>query len=308
MLGEPALLAGEDGGDAQRVALLAQQGVAAVAGAVGPDLVGLGEVGDVLLVAARPRHVRTGVAIRIDQRVADAVHGGHPRITGSDRIQRRGADAGHDPHVHHDVGGVGDLDAELADLATERTHRERDHVHRATAHAAGEQPAEGLLHLGRVGPVVGGAGVLGLLRADERPRLHPCDVGRLRAREIAAGTQVLVQLDECSAGHHLVVEAVALSDRPVAPVHGVGLGELCDPGDPGQQVLRSVGGRGVLDRGGVLGHRDLLGVLAAMPLGYASYCTTPRCPGQVSGHYPSRPARCPERTAGPGWTLPDRVE
>ena len=44
-------------GDAQRVALLAQQRVAAVARAVGPDLTGLREVGDVFLGIARPRHI-----------------------------------------------------------------------------------------------------------------------------------------------------------------------------------------------------------------------------------------------------------
>ncbi len=57
VLGEPALVARHDRGDAQRVALLAEQRVAAVARAVGPDLAGLGEVDDVLRVVARPRHV-----------------------------------------------------------------------------------------------------------------------------------------------------------------------------------------------------------------------------------------------------------
>ena len=45
VLGEPALVVGHRRGDPQRVALLAQQRVAAVAGAVAPDLAGLGEVG-----------------------------------------------------------------------------------------------------------------------------------------------------------------------------------------------------------------------------------------------------------------------
>ena len=50
VLGHPALAAGHDRGDAQGQALLAQQGVAAVAGAVGPDQVLFREVGDVLLL------------------------------------------------------------------------------------------------------------------------------------------------------------------------------------------------------------------------------------------------------------------
>ena len=57
VLGQPALVAGHHRGDPQRVALLAQQRVAAVAGAEGPDHPLLGELGDVLRVAARPRHV-----------------------------------------------------------------------------------------------------------------------------------------------------------------------------------------------------------------------------------------------------------
>jgi hypothetical protein len=56
------VVAGHGRGDAQREALLAQQGVAAVARAVGPDLPGLGEVDDVLVVGvARPRHVGAAV-------------------------------------------------------------------------------------------------------------------------------------------------------------------------------------------------------------------------------------------------------
>ena len=50
VLGQPALVAGHRRGDAQREALLAEQRVAAVAGAEGPDLPRLGEVDDVLVV------------------------------------------------------------------------------------------------------------------------------------------------------------------------------------------------------------------------------------------------------------------
>ena len=58
VLGEPALVARHHRGDAQREALLAEQRVAAVAGAVAPDLARLGVVHDVLgLVVARPGDV-----------------------------------------------------------------------------------------------------------------------------------------------------------------------------------------------------------------------------------------------------------
>ena len=57
VLGHPAFIARDVGGDAQREAFLAQQRVAAVARAVGPDLARLREMHDVLLVVARPGHV-----------------------------------------------------------------------------------------------------------------------------------------------------------------------------------------------------------------------------------------------------------
>ena len=81
VLGEPALVARHRRGDPQREALLAEQGVAAVAGAVRPDLAGLGELHDVLRVAARPgRHVGHAVG----ERAAHRVHGGHPLLAGVD--------------------------------------------------------------------------------------------------------------------------------------------------------------------------------------------------------------------------------
>ena len=74
VLGQPALVARHDRGDAQREALLAEQRVAAVARAVGPDLARLGEVDDVLLVVARPRHV---ARLALGQRRADGVQARH---------------------------------------------------------------------------------------------------------------------------------------------------------------------------------------------------------------------------------------
>ena len=74
VLGHPAVAAGHRRGDTQSEALLAEQGVAAVARTEGPDLVGLGEVGDVLLVIAGPVVVfLTGL-----EGSADRVNGGEP--------------------------------------------------------------------------------------------------------------------------------------------------------------------------------------------------------------------------------------
>ena len=57
VLSHPAFFLSHDRSDAQRVALLRQDGVAAVAGTVGPDFLGLWELGDVLGVIAWPRHI-----------------------------------------------------------------------------------------------------------------------------------------------------------------------------------------------------------------------------------------------------------
>ena len=57
VLGQPALVAGHHAGDPQRVALLAQQRVAAVPGTERPDLPRLRELGDVLGLVAGPGHV-----------------------------------------------------------------------------------------------------------------------------------------------------------------------------------------------------------------------------------------------------------
>ena len=53
------------------------------------------------------------------------------------RRERKGhTDAGHDVHVHDDVGGVGDLDTVLGEGGTHGAHAEGDHVHDAALHAA----------------------------------------------------------------------------------------------------------------------------------------------------------------------------
>ena len=57
VLRHPAFVARHVGGNAQGEAFLAEKGVAAVAGAVGPDLASLGEVHDVFLLVAGPGHV-----------------------------------------------------------------------------------------------------------------------------------------------------------------------------------------------------------------------------------------------------------
>ena len=180
MLGEPALVAGHHARDAQREALLREQRVAAVARAVRPDLAGVGELHDVLRVVAGPVDLGAAVADAVDERVAHRVDRAHPGLAGLDEAVDRLPHAGHDAHGEHDVGRVGDLDAELRDRAAERAHRERHDVHRAALHRAVEDVEELGAHLARVAPVVRRAGVLLVGRADERAVLDAGDVARRR--------------------------------------------------------------------------------------------------------------------------------
>jgi len=73
VFGHPALVACDVGCDAQGETLLAQQGVASVAGAVGPDLARLRIVDDVLEVVTRPGDVLLAGL----ERRADGVHAGN---------------------------------------------------------------------------------------------------------------------------------------------------------------------------------------------------------------------------------------
>src|SRR5690606_9145390 len=125
-------------------------GVAAVARTVGPDLAVLGEVGDVLGVAAGPRHV----GLALGQRRAHRVQGLHERLVGAQLVQGGLAHAGHHAHRDHDVLGVGDLHAQLGVLGAEWAHAERHHVHGAALHRAAVQLGHGGAHLGGVDPVV----------------------------------------------------------------------------------------------------------------------------------------------------------
>ena len=110
VLGQPALVTSHRRRDAQREAFLTQQRVAAVARTVAPDLTQLGEVNDVLLLVAGPGHV----LLAFFQRRTDGVHARHHTLFRLvDLLEHFFSYARHDAHVHHDVGRVGELHADL---------------------------------------------------------------------------------------------------------------------------------------------------------------------------------------------------
>ena len=134
VLGEPALVAGHHRGDAQRVALLAEQRVAAVARAVGPDHPLLGEVDDVLGVVARPRHV--GLARRPAGRRPSAAPGTNGAVV-AHRPRARALPIRVMIRIEATTYSESVISTPNIGLsALERAHAERDDVHRPAAHAA----------------------------------------------------------------------------------------------------------------------------------------------------------------------------
>ncbi len=221
VLGHPALAPGHGRGDAQREALLAEQGVAAVAGAERPDQVLVREVGDVLLL-----HRRAGpgnVLLAGLERRTDRVQAGHELALFAQRLDDLLADAGHDVHVADDVGAVGDLDADLGHRRAQRPHREGDDVQRATSHAALVEAEHRLLELALVDPVVGRADLVLIRRADVGAVLDPGHVAGVGAEEEAV--RALLERDGGAAGDHLRHQTVVLGLAPVAPMDFVGPAE-----------------------------------------------------------------------------------
>ena len=239
MLGQPALVAGHHAGDAQGVALLAEQRVAAVPGAVGPDRPLLGELDDVLGVAARPGDV----VLAVLERHADRVEGGHElgASSSSIRSQHVGAHPRHHPHRGGDVGGVGDLHAEHRLLGLEVAHHERDDVHRAALHAALVELAHDGLHLVGRHPVVGGTRVLLVDRADVGAVLDARHVGRVGRRVEGVRLDLRVELGEGPRRDQRPGQLRPLLVGPGAPVDPVGPGH---GGDLVDEVEDALVGRG----------------------------------------------------------------
>ena len=248
MLSHPAVVAGDRRSDAQSEALLAEQSVTTVTGAVRDDLAGLGEVADVLLlVVAGPSDILlTGL-----ERSADGVQAGHEvavavtlRVAAAlslllQTLENLLAHDGHDAHVGHNVSGVGDLNTDLGKGGVKRAHAERNHVHGTALHAAIEELVEDGLHLGRSLPVVGGAGVLLLLGADERALLHTGNIGRSGTSQEAVGALLGIQTNVGALLNQHVTKLGVLFLGTVAPVDGIGFAELADLLHPLSSLLVS---------------------------------------------------------------------
>jgi hypothetical protein len=85
--------------------------------------------------------------------------------------------ARHGAHGDRYIWRIGELDADVGDWGTEWSHRKGHDIHRSTLHDAGEVLEHLGLQLGRIAPIVGGAGIDLVLAGDERAVL---DAGHVR--------------------------------------------------------------------------------------------------------------------------------
>ena len=242
VLGQPALATGgaacslfaHVGGDAQRKALLAQQRVATVARTIRPDFAGLGVVHDVFGAGvARPGGF---VFFTSSQRRAHGVHAGHKLAIGAQHVKHSFAHAGHDLLVHHHVGAVAQLYADVADVRAQRAHRKRHHVQGATGHAAVKQGVQGGAHLRGFHPVVGGACVFFFGRADVGAVFHTGHVRRVGASQEGVGALGRIKLFEGARRDQFGAKAIVFFLGSVAPVNVGGLAQGGHFGDPGDQL------------------------------------------------------------------------
>ncbi|CAB4675934.1 unannotated protein [freshwater metagenome] len=140
---KPACIACHHRSDAKCEALLAEQGVAAVARTERPDLTSLREVNDELVVGvAWP--CRT--CLTWSQWVTNGVNTRNPFVV-AENIKCTLAHASHDAHADCYVCAIGELHTNVCDGGAKWSHGERHDVHRATLHCALVQGVHLCAHL-----------------------------------------------------------------------------------------------------------------------------------------------------------------
>ena len=131
VLRQPSLVTTEKGSDAQGEAFLSKEGVAPVSRTDRNDLVDLGKVADVsaLWIAVEHTMGATVELLGISQMIPGDLP--HP---------------GHDPHVQHNIDGVGQLNANLGQWGSRWSHEIRNDKKRPALHGSLEESTEFLAH------------------------------------------------------------------------------------------------------------------------------------------------------------------
>jgi len=176
---------------------------------------------DPFLRRARPRYVRLA---RIERRTERVDAADEEPVLAQHR-QRRCADPRHDPHRQRDVGAVCQLDPDDALVRAERTHAERHHVQRASAHHAFEQRSQRRAHLAGIAPVVRRAGIRLFLRTDEGAAFHSRHVARVGSGEKTVGPLGGIEPDQRACGDELRSQRFPLGVRSFAPADRIGPGQ-----------------------------------------------------------------------------------
>ena len=104
---------------------------------------------------------------RVGSKIPERMQPRHKIARIPDALGGHFAHARHDPHVRHHVRAVGHLNAGLADRRIHRPHDVRHHVHGPPAHGPIEQRADLEFRGVRIHPVVRGADVVFIRRANE---------------------------------------------------------------------------------------------------------------------------------------------
>ncbi len=233
MLGQPSLVARHHRGDAQGVAFLAQQGIAAVARSIGPDFAGFRIVDDPLVLVARPGHI----GLTFGQRCTKGMDSWNEHTVGAQLVKSALAHAGHDTHRQGHIAAVGDFNTQSRNVRTQRSHAERHHIHGAALHRACKQTFHPVSHLDRIGPVVGRAGIGLIFGANKGPALDARHILGIGGGIIASRTLGLVQCLQRALGNQIGDDLLLFFFGTVAPVNTVRLGQSCDLRHPGHEAL-----------------------------------------------------------------------
>ena len=206
VLGEPTLGARLPTRNAQGVAFLAEQRVAAVARTEALDRQLFGEMHD---------EAAFGVQIAGRMQAFDEA------AVAADALECGSAHARHQLHVEHDVGAVGDFDAATRERRIDRAHAIRHDIERAALHAAAKQIVHLTMRLGRREPMVVRPRVLAALGANKGQMFDARDIGRVGAIQIAAWKARPIERQEFLGRDQLPFQGLVLGVAAIAPINAV---------------------------------------------------------------------------------------